>query len=133
MSGALNESISDVFGSMVKQYNGGQNPVTADQADWLIGEGIFYAKVGIQALRSMKAPGTAYKNTVIGSDRQPAHMRDYANLPDTDEGDNGGVHINSGIPNKAFYLAATSIGGYSWDVAGKIWYDVSLHTKRFPR
>jgi Zn-dependent metalloprotease len=39
---------------------------------------------------------------------------------------NSGVHINSGIPNKAFYLAATKLGGYSWDVAGKIWYDTLL-------
>lgn len=74
----------------------------------------------------MKAPGTAYKNSVIGSDRQPAHMDQYADLPDTDEGDNGGVHINSGIPNKAFYLTATKLGGYSWDIAGKVWYDCLL-------
>ena len=74
----------------------------------------------------MKAPGTTYKNSVIGSDRQPAHMDEYADLPDTDEGDYGGVHINSGIPNKAFYLACTKIGGYAWDVAGKIWFDCLL-------
>ena len=118
-SGALNESISDVFGSMVKQYI---NKQTADQADWLIGEGLFHPGVGATALRSMKAPGTAYKNTVIGSDRQPAHMDQYADLPDTDDGDYGGVHINSGIPNKAFYLAAVGMGGSSWEVAGQIWY-----------
>ena len=34
-----------------------------------------------------------------------------------------GVHINSGIPNRAFYLAATAFGGDPWDRAGKIWYD----------
>ena len=38
--------------------------------------------------------------------------------------DNGGVHINSGIPNRAFYLAATGIGGNSWEGAGRIWYAV---------
>ena len=36
--------------------------------------------------------------------------------------DNGGVHTNSGIPNRAFYLAATAIGGFAWETAGRIWY-----------
>src|SRR5262249_39066736 len=58
-SGALNESVSDVFGSMVKQYSA--NPKqTYDKADWLIGEGIFMPSVHGKALRSMSAPGTAY-------------------------------------------------------------------------
>lgn len=83
--GALNESISDVFGSMVKQWRGGVNSQTADDADWLIGEGIFNPKTGIVALRSMKDPGTAYDNDLIGKDPQVAHMDDYADLPD-DEG-----------------------------------------------
>ena len=56
----------------------------------------------------MKAPGTAYDDPVLGKDPQPAHMDDFV---ETDQ-DNGGVHINSGIPNHAFYLAATAIGGY---------------------
>lgn len=119
-SGALNESISDVFGSMVKQWI---NKQTAEEADWLIGEGIFHKNVGACALRSMKAPGTAYKNTLIGSDRQPAHMNKYVYLPATEDGDQGGVHINSGIPNRAFYLVAIGLGGYSWEAAGKIWFD----------
>ena len=54
------------------------------------------------ALRSLKAPGTAYDDDVLGKDPQPAHMDDYVQTRD----DNGGVHINSGIPNHAFYLAA---------------------------
>ena len=45
-------------------------------------------------------------------------MRDYVQT----RGDNGGVHINSGIPNKAFHLAATALGGYAWERAGRIWY-----------
>jgi Zn-dependent metalloprotease len=49
-------------------------------------------------------------------------MADYQNLPNDSDNDNGGVHINSGIPNKAFYEAATRIGGYSWEGAGPIWY-----------
>ncbi len=114
--GALNESMSDVFGSLVKQFGRGQ---TADQADWLIGEGILGTALHGEALRSMKAPGTAFD-----LDRQPAHMDDYKDLPDDDDprNDHGGVHINSGIPNRAFFLAATAIGGHAWEKAGRIWY-----------
>ena len=119
-SGALNESISDVFGSMVKQWHLRQ---TADQADWLIGPDIFTPGIDADALRSMKAPGTAFDNKLFGKDPQPDHMDHYADLPDTDEGDNGGVHLNSGIPNKAFFLVATGIGGNSWEAPGHIWYE----------
>jgi Zn-dependent metalloprotease len=116
-SGALNESMSDVFGSLVKQYTLGQS---ADQADWLIGAGILGAALNGTALRSMAAPGTAYDG-----DPQPATMDAYVNLPDDDNprNDNGGVHINSGIPNHAFYLVATALGGNAWEAAGQIWYD----------
>jgi len=113
--GALNESFSDVFGSLVKQRALTQ---TADQADWLIGEGLFTPRVRGLALRSMKAPGTAYDDPVLGKDPQPATMKDYVQTTD----DDGGVHINSGIPNHAFYLAASAIGGFAWEKAGKIWY-----------
>jgi Zn-dependent metalloprotease len=67
----------------------------------------------------MKAPGTAYDDPVLGKDPQPAHMRDYVDTSD----DDGGVHINSGIPNRAFYLVAAAIGGNAWESAGKSWYD----------
>ncbi|MEU6767763.1 M4 family metallopeptidase [Streptomyces sp. NPDC046853] len=116
-SGALNESVSDVFGSLIKQYALGQS---ADQADWLIGAGLLGPNVDRgKALRSMKAPGTAYDDDVLGKDPQPATMDDYVNT----SSDNGGVHINSGIPNHAFYLLATRLGGNAWERAGKIWYD----------
>ena len=114
-SGALNESISDVFGSCLKQRLLGQ---TVDEADWLIGEGIFLPSVQGRALRSMAEPGTAYDDPALGKDPQVATMADYVDTQD----DNGGVHTNSGIPNKAFHLAATGIGGTSWDGAGRIWY-----------
>jgi hypothetical protein len=114
-SGALNESVSDVFGSCLKQRVAQES---VDEADWLIGEGIFMPSVRGVALRSMKEPGTAYDDPSLGKDPQVATMDDYV---DTDE-DNGGVHTNSGIPNKAFYLAATALGGSSWDGAGRIWY-----------
>jgi Thermolysin metallopeptidase, alpha-helical domain/Thermolysin metallopeptidase, catalytic domain len=116
-SGALNESVSDVFGSLVKQRSLGQDAATAD---WLIGAGLFTDAVRGEALRSMKAPGTAYDDPTLGKDPQPATMADYVETTD----DNGGVHINSGIPNHAFYLAATAIGGNAWDGPGRIWYDV---------
>ena len=119
-SGALNESLSDAFGSMAKQWYLRQ---AAADADWLIGPDVFTPGIDADALRSMKAPGTAYDNKIFGRDPQPAHMDKYVQLPDTDEGDNGGVHINSGIPNKAFYLVATKIGGNSWESAGHIWYE----------
>jgi Thermolysin metallopeptidase, alpha-helical domain/Thermolysin metallopeptidase, catalytic domain len=115
--GALNESMSDVFGSLVKQY--AHNPKQkASQADWLIGAGIFTPKVNGKALRSMKDPGTAYDDKVLGKDPQPAHMSNYV----VTTSDNGGVHINSGIPNRAFYLLAVALGGYAWEKAGLIWY-----------
>ena len=114
-SGALNESFSDVFGSLVKQRVLKQ---AARNADWLIGAGLFTPDVKGVALRSMKDPGTAYDDPRIGKDPQPAHMRDYVKTWD----DNGGVHINSGIPNRAFYLAASAIGGYAWKKAGLVWY-----------
>ena len=113
--GALNESLSDVFGSIVKQYALQQ---TAADADWLIGEGLFTSRVHGVALRSMKAPGTAYDDPVLGKDPQPADMSGYV----TTTADNGGVHINSGIPNRAFYLAAVALGGSSWEKAGRVWY-----------
>ena len=120
-SGALNESISDVFGSMVKQWHLKQS---AAQADWLIGAGLFVQVPGRNrvALRSMKAPGTAYDDPDLGKDPQPDHMKRYVTLPETRQGDWGGVHVNSGIPNRAFYLTALALGGNSWDRAGPIWY-----------
>ncbi|MBV9026499.1 MAG: M4 family metallopeptidase [Streptomycetaceae bacterium] len=115
-SGALNESVSDVFGSLIKQHALRQS---AHDADWLIGEGLLETGVHGRALRSMKAPGTAYDDPRLGKDPQPAHMDHYVRTTD----DNGGVHLNSGIPNHAFYLLATALGGYAWERAGRIWYD----------
>ncbi|MET9480447.1 M4 family metallopeptidase [Streptomyces sp. NPDC006638] len=115
--GALNESVSDVFGSLVKQYTLDQ---TATDADWLIGAGLLAPRVTGVALRSMKEPGSAYDDDVLGKDPQPGSMDDYVRTGR----DNGGVHINSGIPNRAFCLLATQLGGKSWERAGQIWFDV---------
>lgn len=119
-AGALNESFSDIFGIMIKQKYFNQD---VKKANWLIGEKVMKGKN--YAIRSMKAPGTAYLNhPELGNDPQPATMDNYVNLPDTPAGDWGGVHINSGIPNYAFYIAAFNIGGYAWEKAGRIWYAV---------
>lgn len=119
--GALNESMSDCMGSAIKQDALKQ---TAAQADWLIGQGLLKPAYGT-ALRSMKAPGTAYDNSELGKDPQPSRMSGYVQ---TNE-DEGGVHINSGIPNHAFYIFATELGGNTADKAAKIWYDSLLRSK----
>jgi Zn-dependent metalloprotease len=119
--GALNESISDVFGSLVNQYTLGE---TAEESDWLIGKGLFTPNVNGRAIRSLKEPGSAYDDPLLGKDIQPGHMRDYVQTIE----DSGGVHINSGIPNHAFYVTAIELGGYAWEKAGRIWY-VTLRDK----
>ncbi|WP_345750653.1 M4 family metallopeptidase [Microbacterium rhizophilus] len=115
-SGALNEHVSDVFGALVEQRVLGH---TAQEATWLIGAGIFTDQVQGTAIRSMRAPGTAYDDPVLGEDPQPAHMSGYVETGD----DNGGVHINSGIPNRAFVVLAEALGGNAWERAGRIWYE----------
>ncbi|MFT4218644.1 MAG: M4 family metallopeptidase [Micropruina sp.] len=115
--GALNEHISDVFGSLVKQHRLGQDAATAD---WLIGADLLLPGVDGVALRSMIAPGTAYDDPRLGKDPQPDHMDRLVHTTD----DSGCVHINSGIPNRAFALAARAIGGPAWVAAGQVWYDV---------
>ena len=111
-SGALNEHFSDVFGTAITQYVSKQNPT---DSDWLIGDEIMGPKLFGEALRSMKSPGEAYDNSLLGVDPQPSHMSKYYD----GSKDNHGVHINSGIPNRAFYLVASTIGTIE---ATKIWY-----------
>lgn len=114
-SGALNESVADVFGALTDQFLHEQS---AEEATWLIGSEIFTEAVQGDALRNMLKPGTAYDDDVLGKDPQPGHMRDYAEMVE----DNGGVHVNSGIPNRAFALLARDLGGFAWERAGMIWY-----------
>ncbi len=136
-SGAMNEHFADVIGIMVKQYFGGKDtdetfeaalkpelrkPQTVHESNWLIGEKVLIDKGGIFALRSMEKPGEAFKDhPVIENDEQPAHYGDYTVLPD--EYDNGGVHIYSGILNRAFVIAAKKLDGFAWDHVGKIWIE----------
>ena len=120
-SGALSESVSDVFAACLEQRVLGQ---TAAEGTWLIGQEIFAEGVSARALRDMAEPGTAYDDPRLGRDPQPGHVDDYVDTTD----DNGGVHINSGIPNRAFVLAARAIGtltdgGSAAEGAGRVWYD----------
>ena len=108
-AGALNESFSDVMGSMVKQWHLGQ---TAAQANWLLGENMLAPQHG-KAIRSLKDPGN--RKLTWYDDDQFKTMEQYV--------DGADVHDSSGIPNHAFYLAAKKIGGFSWEKAGPIWYE----------
>jgi len=106
-AGALNEHFSDVFGTVIKQKFLKHDIHTAD---WLIGDLVIGEEFPGKALRSMKEPGTANE-----FDSQPSHMDNYYSGPN----DNQGVHINSGIPNRAFYLACMEAG---IDDCSKIWF-----------
>lgn len=88
-SGALNESLADMMA------------VVIDSDDWIIGEDTGIIE-GSRLLRDLQNPAR-------GLTTQPAHMDDYVELPEDDNNDNGGVHINSGIPNHAAYLIGTGI------------------------
>ena len=117
--GALNEHFADVFGSLIKQWKKKQ---TAAKADWLIGADIMGPGTNATSLRTFKE-GLAFENDPnLGTDPQPKHLRDKY----TGTADSGGVHINSGIPNHAFFLVATALGGNAWEKAGRIWYRTLL-------
>ena len=113
--GALNEHFADVMGILVRQWRRRQ---TARQADWRIGVAIMGPGVRARCLRTFTADKAYENDPVLGTDPQPKHLRDKYRGP----ADSGGVHINSGIPNHAFYLAAVTIGGRAWERAGRIWY-----------
>lgn len=118
-SGALNESFGDVFGVLCEQYALDEMAV---DADWLVGQGIFTPDINATALRSLKEPGTAYNDPRLGKDPQPSTMAGYWSTTE----DQGGVHVNSGIPNHAFYLASMAVGGHAWEQTGRVWMDVML-------
>ena len=123
-SGALNESLADIFGILIKQKALNQDVNTSN---WLIGENILIGNE--YAIRSLKAPGSAYVNHPdLGTDPQPDHMSGYKYDPD----DNGGVHLNSGIPSHAFYLASSDVGGYAWEKVGRVWYKAMCNRDLVP-
>ncbi|WP_224766370.1 protealysin inhibitor emfourin [Nocardioides campestrisoli] len=124
--GALNESVADILASCLLQWLAGHR---VEQASWLIGEGLFLPGVRARALRDLAAPGTAYDDPVLGRDPQVAHLDDFV----VTEEDNGGVHLNSGIPNRAFHLAALALGGRVWERAGLVWYAALTGERVGPR
>jgi Zn-dependent metalloprotease len=80
-----------------------------------------------RGIRDMEQPGTAFTDDpALGSDPQPDHMKHIYTGP----GDSGGVHINSGIPNRAFVLVAQAVGGPAWETPGQIWYQAMLQLSR---
>nr|WP_309741732.1 M4 family metallopeptidase [Chamaesiphon sp. OTE_20_metabat_361] len=122
--GALNEHFADAIGAMVKQWYLKQD---VNAANWLNGDAIMGSGVTAKCLRTFKE-GKAYENDpLLGTDPQPKHIRDKY----TGNDDNGGVHINSGIPNHAFYQVAIAIGGNSWEKTGKIWYQTLKNLNQF--
>jgi len=119
-SGALNEHFADVFGVLVRQW---KEDVGVEKASWLVGADVLVPAKTRRAIRDMEHPGTAFTDDpFLGTDPQPAHMKDLY----TGSADRGGVHINSGIPNRAFVLAAQALGGKAWEKAGAIWYEAML-------
>jgi Zn-dependent metalloprotease len=119
-SGALNEHFADVFGILVRQWKKGE---TVAKANWVVGAEVLVPTPTRRGIRDMENPGTAFvADPDLGTDPQPAHMSKLYTGPR----DRQGVHINSGIPNRAFVLTAKAIGGKAWEVAGRIWYDTLL-------
>jgi Zn-dependent metalloprotease len=126
-SGALNEHFADVFGVLVRQW---RRKEPAETASWLVGREVLVPADTRRAIRDMEHPGTAYRDDpVLGSDPQPDHMKKLYTGP----ADSGGVHINSGIPNRAFVVAAKALGGHAWEMAGAIWYEALLQLSRTSR
>ena len=111
-SGALNESMSDCLGALVRQRLMHVGPQDPD--GWLIGKGLLLEQ-GARALRDMLHPGTAYATGHLGADPQPDDMSRYVRTTK----DNGGVHFNSGIPNRAFALTAQALA--STEAAALVW------------
>ena len=125
-SGALQEHFCDVFGALVRQWKNHKvgTPERGDER-WLLGREVLMPSRTRRAIRDMKNPGTAFEDDEMGPDNQVKHVDDLYVGHD----DQGGIHINSGIPNRAFVLAAEAIGGDPWAVPGRIWYR-ALHQLR---
>jgi vibriolysin len=128
-SGALNEAMSDIMAAVCEVWR--DQAITPDA--WLIGEDVYTPNTAGDALRYMADP------TKDRSGTSEFYSRDYYPERYTGTGDNGGVHLNSGIPNLAFYLlvsggthprskTAVTVPGIGVERAGKIFYN-SLTTR----
>jgi Zn-dependent metalloprotease len=119
-AGGLNESISDCFGSMFRQWQANQ---TADEADWLIGKDIIGPAAqarGLTCLRDMANPAAAHCLAP-----QPTKYLDIT--PGMDP------HYSSGPPNLAFYTACKTASGKSWEGVGKVWYQTLTGSGAVPK
>lgn len=115
-SGALNESFCDVMGTAVEQWHA---KLKVADASWTLGREVAGPGLaGVTGFRSFTANKAYEDHPVLGTDPQPKHFSAYLDTND----DHGGVHVNSGIANHAFYLAAQALGGNVWDRAARIWY-----------
>ncbi len=122
-AGALNEHFADVFGVLTEQWKLDQ---TAAQAGWTIGADIMGPGTEAACIRTFKA-GKAFENDpALGTDPQPKQFDDLY----TGSEDYGGVHLNSGIPNHAFFQAAIKLGGRAWQKLGAVWYKALLRLSR---
>ena len=114
--GALNEHLADVMGLLVRQW---RRDESARNGDWTIGKACLGPEVVASGLRTFLAEKAFENDPIMGTDEQPKHIDHKYNGSQ----DYGGVHINSGIPNHAFYVTARELGGKAWTRAGQIWYD----------
>jgi Zn-dependent metalloprotease len=118
------EHVADVFGVLVRQWRRGES---AEQASWIVGHEVLVPAPTRRGIRDMEHPGDAYRNDpYLGTDPQPDHMDRIYKGP----ADSGGVHINSGIPNRAFVIVAKALGGNAWESAGEIWYEAMFQLSR---
>ena len=124
-SGALNEHISDVIAICLVNFL-----QQVGQWKWVIGEGVWTKNIKGKGLRTFTLE-PAYDDPIIGRDGQPKHMKDYANLPNDKKHDMGGVHINSGILNHAFYSFVYRSGKKPFEEPLNIWWKAVQRTKAF--
>ena len=119
--GALNESFCDVMGALVEQWH---RKESAQDASWCTGRDLIGPDLGthVKGIRTFREDKAFEGHPVLGTDPQPKHFNEIF----TGTADNGGVHINSGIPNHAFYRLARSLGGNAWEKAGSIWYELMI-------
>lgn len=121
-SGALNEHFADVLGMLTRQWH---TKTDAKKSDWLVGKDIMGPAAKARSLRTFTAEKAYENDPYFGTDPQPKHLRDQFR----GTSDNGGVHINSGIPNHAFYRFALALNGNAWEAAGRVWYNTLLTLK----
>ena len=115
-SGALNESFCDVMASIIVQWSEKQ-PV--DAASWIMGCDVIGPQLSVPGVRSFLPIPLYQGDPLLGDDLQPKHIDGFVHTTE----DYGGVHINSGIPNHAYYRAAQALGGKAWEKVGKIWFE----------